>query len=720
MQTTNRPETRWQGPRRIRPKLVVSLMSALAAMGLHQTAHAAPRGWQPLVDPPMSKIQKKRYQVLRRVVRDRNALVNVQAGLVPATPDLTYLGKKALPALEWALTNNTNGSIRQRVAQVLLANADYHSHSALLAATKDWAASVRTIAIKALATMGGPGTEQALTRVMKDKNESAWVRAAAIRGLGRISAKGAFVPLMSMFLNRKKPYRLRRASLYGLWDMRLVLPARSLRRILIEALNEKNPSSFSQFAAAAASTLKDRSPDLRAALVRRLNGSQSYVTNVVAYALGEIGDPKAIGALHKRLSTVRSTRLLNNVIFALGKLKDPALVSLLTGLLHRRQAIIRLNAAFVMGDLKDRRFLPALLKAVSDPSRAVQASALQALAKIGDKQAIPALERAAQSKSIALQLMAYTALNTMTKGRYSDRIVAKFLHRPQTYLRCAGALLLAKQGDSRALVPLMRCRGAYVNDARLVRALSKYPNWRKVGFLMAATTHRLMSSWRAPSALLRGLSRIPLTNGQRRVIRSIAPTLWAKRHARRSIIQFLGQQQDRPATPLFWRTLQSRNVPTRYAAAYALANLGYRQGSSRLTVALTQAAPRVKRTLAHLLRRIKNPKSSASIHRAVKSALSGHGTFTTLAAAYVLTAWEPATGVKVLANHLKDHRQSVRAEAAYYLTRKSLRPYRKQIEALLRQERQPMLRSMLQRVVQLNYKGNVFNPRFVQQSNLAF
>ncbi len=102
-------------------------------------------------DPPLTRSAAKRQRVLERIPGDPSVLVNVRYEHLPATGDMTLLGKAALPALERGLTYNVKPSVRQRIAWVLTDLADHHSRPVLRAALKDWNSTVRRQAVQGLA-----------------------------------------------------------------------------------------------------------------------------------------------------------------------------------------------------------------------------------------------------------------------------------------------------------------------------------------------------------------------------------------------------------------------------------------------------------------------------------------------------------------------------------------------------------------------------------------
>ncbi len=699
----------------LRGAAMLSVGMAVVMTGLGGAA-ANPEQQGAFIDPPLSRYQTitaKRRAVLKDVLRRKSALVNVTADITPSTPELTWLGKRALPALEWGLTNNTNAEVRQRLVSVLWDFADPQSLKSLMVAARDWNQLVRSYAVQALGAVGSFKAEKLLLHMAKDRNEDESIRATALESLGRMGSRRSVGLILRILRAKKTSYALRWMALRALWHLRFVIPESSLRVGLAYALGKDQSQDFALFAAGAAAMLRIRS--LRGALEHRLFSGPLSVQNAAAYALGEIGDKRAIAALRRRLPTVRSTRLLNNILFALAKLQDRKRIGLIESLLQSRQATIRLNVAFVAGDLKDKRLVPALMKAVGDSSRSVQVSAVQALAKIGDPSSVDVLDRAASRGPVDVSLMALKTLYHLNPNRYEGVLVGRYLRDRRSWVRCDAAAILAQRGRRVALPVLLRC-----TDSRTFRWLKKrlraYPAWTWEGYVVASAVHAVMGGGRL-GGLVETLGGLALKPGHLQVLRSLVPLTWTSPGLRSGLVRLLGMQQDRKASPEFWRVAKTRHVPTRYRAWFALGNLGYRQGWERLLTALTQAAPSVKRSLFNLLSSFSNKDARRAVASGLRKALQGHGISTTLAAAAALLAYDPPKGLSILVGGLTDRRQEVRAEAAFYLTRARAKGLLAALRKAEQAERSPMRRAAVRGIAN-RIDPHVFVPRLVR--NLPF
>jgi HEAT repeat protein len=265
-------------------------------------------------------------------------------------------------------------------------------------------------------------------------------------------------------------------------------------------------------------------------------------------------------------------------------------------------------------------------------------------------------------------------------------------------VRRAAALALARRGDPRAQDALTHCFATgQCSVIDLASGLKRLPGDGVAGPLVVAYTRAPQSYAAAP--LLRTLGTRTLDAGHRDVLRSVLSLNAMQPSPRRALLRFLGRLGETRSRADFWRMLKSRDSLTRQNAAYALANQRYPQGHAVLANELTQAAPRLKRGVADLLRSLTDPEARRTALAAIRAALTGHGTFSRLAAAYALMGWEPAEGAKILVAALGDPSRLVRNEAAYYLMRPENREHRGLVEAALKAERRSPIQGTLRRLV---------------------
>jgi len=146
-----------------------------------------------------------------------------------------------------------------------------------------------------------------------------------------------------------------------------------------------------------------------------------------AYALGELGDPRAEGALLAALEEADQSELCSKAAIALGKLGDSrALEPLIAALRERRNRFLREGAATGLGKLGDPRAVEPLIAALKDPSREVACAAATALGEIGELRAV-------------------------------DPLTVMLNHSESSVCLCA-ARALGKLGDAKALAAVMAVR----------------------------------------------------------------------------------------------------------------------------------------------------------------------------------------------------------------------------------------------------------------------
>ena len=105
----------------------------------------------------------------------------------------------------------------------------------------------------------------------------------------------------------------------------------------------------------------------------------------------------------------RDTALKRRLVEAFGAAGAPAVPALIQALGDSNSAV-RAVAAWALGDLGDPRAVPALIQALGDSDRDVRRAAAEALGAIGDPQAVPALIKALGDSDRAVRRAAAEAL----------------------------------------------------------------------------------------------------------------------------------------------------------------------------------------------------------------------------------------------------------------------------------------------------------------------
>lgn len=217
----------------------------------------------------------------------------------------------------------------------------------------------------------------------------------------------------------------------------------SAEKILIPALSSEDRAVAEHAAGALGSVGSRASVEPLTAALRSWE-SRRYV---VAWALGEIGEPSAIPALLEGMgdedvevrkyatrSMIKFGRQATEVLLealddpsaevrhyavrALGEIRDPRTVEALLGMESRVDLETYLWA---LGRLGDGRGFPAIAEVVGDDDWKVRLTAVQALRDLGDVRAVPLLAEALGDPKWMVREWAARGLESITGNRYLYR-----------------------------------------------------------------------------------------------------------------------------------------------------------------------------------------------------------------------------------------------------------------------------------------------------------
>lgn len=523
------------------PKRILTMAMLLAAWALG--AAAQPVTEQDLIavlragSTPAEKEAACRQ--LKRIGTARS--VPVLAGLL--TDD--RLGTWARDALETmpvpeagqallAALSRTRGLARAGVIASLGARRERKALPQLVALLNDTDAAVAASAATALGRLGGPEAIRALWKAASKPAPATRVAAidallaCAERLLAERDVREAAAIYQAMWSPRY-PSHVRTAAFRGL----VLASGKDAVRHVVGALQSNDPVAHG----AALPWVRDlRGPGVTAAFARLVTQADPRARVPVLFALGQRGDPAAVGAV---LAAARSrdAALQTAALRVLGDLGDASHVAFLartaaqTGGSVReaaRQSLVRLGRGDVRASMLklltqapppvqqeliralaargERPAAATLLNVAEGGDEAVAEAALQALTQLGDQQHTPALMRLlTRERRDSVREAAETALVAIaTRSPRPDAVSAAALAAMPTAdptARCSLLRVAAQIGGPGVLDALrqgVRDEDPQVRDAA-VRALAEFGGRDAMGDLLALSRE-------APTPALRTLA----------------------------------------------------------------------------------------------------------------------------------------------------------------------------------------------------------------------
>lgn len=184
------------------------------------------------------------------------------------------------------------------------------------------------------------------------------------------------------------------------------------------------------------------------------------------FALGQIGDPRAIPALGELLGAPETEKvkgLRQETVLALASFGDRAALPALEGALHDPGFRVRAQAAESLGKLGWREAVPALIEALQDSRWQVATKAATALGAIGDAGGVEPLIRALAHENPELRVCAVTALGELGGAAALAALCRSFGDR-EPRVRREAALAVARlvtlsadiPVDARAALPMLQ------------------------------------------------------------------------------------------------------------------------------------------------------------------------------------------------------------------------------------------------------------------------
>ncbi|GAB4505354.1 MAG: hypothetical protein Fur0043_23490 [Anaerolineales bacterium] len=217
-------------------------------------------------------------------------------------------------------------------------------------------------------------------------------------------------------------------------------------------------------------------------LIRALKYDKDWIRCDAAYALGDVGDARAVKPLISILKD-REFKVRQAAIVALGRLGDARAVQPLATMLEDKQPWgLRKAAVWALGKIGNTRALSHLIDALTDPQQEVRETAVEALRGLGAL-AVEQLIAALSNSSLVVRRAAAETLGKLGDSRAIEPLIAA-LKDSEWSVRKAAAESLEQIGDVRAVEPLIAllkddkvCYAAAralkrIGDARAVQPLT--------------------------------------------------------------------------------------------------------------------------------------------------------------------------------------------------------------------------------------------------------
>ncbi|MBK04288.1 MAG: hypothetical protein CL920_08265 [Deltaproteobacteria bacterium] len=674
--------------------------------------------YQVTASKPYKGPLRSRNDVLSAIPHRSDVLINIHRRLFPATWDLTLLGQKATPALRRGLLGNTKGYVRWKCAQVLTQLRDASARPTLHRALSDWNASVRAQVLQALSELGNKKSVPFILKRFQDPQETQRNKVLALQALGKLGDVRGIKAIIQQYDAYPKSSDVRYAAVQALWELRQVVPRKTMTTFMRRALKDK-AAYVVRRAVIASGVLKDKGAV--STITKLLAHKAKSVRNIAAYVLGEIGDASALPALVKSLQFVRTGRFLNNITFSLQRLGDPQLMKRLTGFLRHRQAFIRLNAAFAVGEMRVNAARSILEQALQDPNMIVRNQAIIALAKLGDKRSLPALKKTFSQDSGLRKQLARLALLFITNGQAYRDLLWKELHQSRSRtVRKKSGFLLASLGDQRA-APFLYHQLRYTTSKRAWRLgqSMKSPYLRKLIELDTARQIKQQRTYRLPQ-LLRFVGKEKVKQHKkellsllirkwyrpnkrsRHVYKKYRPgtpsRLWGYNRRNRqleAVMRQLGGTHDRTLALWLQGFLYHRSYHIRTEALLALAMLGDNGALRSLVARLVNASDRHR---PYLVRRL-SALSVKRLKQAFRSQRLRKDPFLQLALSTALLRAGDKRALKTLLSALRRPQYAVRMRAYAYLKHSVDASLRKTLRGLYDKEQNEHAKSLLRKLI---------------------
>jgi HEAT repeat protein len=247
-----------------------------------------------------------------------------------------------------------------------------------------------------------------LVNQLKDKDLDIRVRIQAAEALGQMGDARAVQPLIAAFKDQAS--EVRRSALRALESI-----GEPAVEPLIAAL--KDPDSDVR---RKASCVLRKVGDVRAveSLITALEDQRTVVRFHAAEALGRIGDARVTKPLIETLKKDQDKhvrKLATNALRQMGESTMEFLIAALTD----KDADVRCRIVYALGEIGDDRAIEPLIAALKDQAEEVRRWSVLALGKFNDKRVIAELERAAKEDGVSVRDAAQKTLEVRHTMKYA-------------------------------------------------------------------------------------------------------------------------------------------------------------------------------------------------------------------------------------------------------------------------------------------------------------
>lgn len=642
-------------------------------------------------------LQKKRKEILRKIPNDPTVLINVTYDLMPGTPQLTALGRKATKALVRGLLDNAGDEVRSLCVSVLSEIRDPASAPALVEALGDRSYSVRIGAVWGLGNLADPKYGNALMARVNDPEESQYVKQAAISAIGNIGYTRA-IPKLEQLVTGKKNSPLAWDALQALWHMRNRADRDDLVDVFLHVL--KKGKSGAGLAVDYLGALKADEAD--EVLADYYVGKDENMKNRIILAMGKIGSSDAKKFLGQVMKTTQVARHLNNAAIQLSRLGErKAVMSILLKLLKGRKAYMRINAAFALGEVGtgDNRAASGLIEALQDQNDYVRSEAAVALGRLKAVSATDALKKLADSDNPFTQLDAVVALNRIDYERHRqlilDKLITPYKNKPK-YRRIyeRGIRFLAEKQDKEALPYLLDYlrstdSSRYPQSLELLR---EYGKELTTQFVPSLNYLAHTCSYGCFSELLRTLRSWKLSSATTGLLERLFHSYYS---SDKTLIYFtLGKIGDE-ATGKALARLKEKGRTIKLYQLFALANLGDKAALNDLVEVLVTGILDHKRDAAFLLGDLDIRDADARLVKLMKT----DDPFTAVAAASALLTQGNKEAFEFLYKTMREGVPIVADEAERALLVSKMDDIEQFLKKTLRKEKNVVAKKRLEEII---------------------